>query len=133
VSALSPPGPVETTLDVLGGFKVLIVWRLFWGARPFCDLLRQRAGMSKRALRHALAEMERQGVVRREAPPGGDPKPAWALTPRGETLKPIVAAMYEWGLHHPAATAPRPPASRPAPPPRPRSAGPDGSSTRCRP
>jgi DNA-binding HxlR family transcriptional regulator len=103
-NAASPPRcPVEATLDVLGGFKALIVWHLFWGARPFCDLMRHTTGITKKALRWELADMERQGLVTKEVRPGGNRKAEYALTPRGESLKPIVAAMYEWGLHHVAA------------------------------
>jgi DNA-binding HxlR family transcriptional regulator len=103
-SAASPPRcPVEATLDALGGFKALIVWHLFWGARPFCELMRHTRGISKKALRWELADMERQGLVTKETRPGGNRKAEYVLTPRGETLKPIVAAMYEWGLHRLAA------------------------------
>jgi DNA-binding HxlR family transcriptional regulator len=102
--AASPPRcPVEATLDALGGFKALIVWHLFWGARPFCELMRHTTGITKKALRWELADMERQGLVTKEVRPGGNRKAEYALTPRGESLKPIVAAMYEWGLHHVAA------------------------------
>jgi DNA-binding HxlR family transcriptional regulator len=76
----------------------LVVWHLFWGARPFCVLMRQTPGISKKNLRRVLAGMEELGLVRREVRPGGDRKAEYALTPFGETLKPVVGAMYEWGL-----------------------------------
>lgn len=92
--------PLEVTLDFLGDRqKTLIVWHLFWGARPFCELMRLIDGISKKALRQALAEMERCGLVRREMRRGARRKAEYWLTPLGESLKPLVAAMYEWGLH----------------------------------
>jgi len=92
--------PLEVTLDFLGDRqKTLIVWHLFWGARPFCELMRLIDGISKKALRQALAEMERCGLVRREMRRGARRKAEYRLTPLGESLKPLVAAMYEWGLH----------------------------------
>jgi DNA-binding HxlR family transcriptional regulator len=107
LNAVSAPRcPVESALEALGGFKALIVWHLFWGARPFCDLMRHTTGMTRKTLRWELAEMERQGLVTKNARPSANRKAEYTLTPRGETLKPIVAAMYEWGLHHRA--APRP-------------------------
>jgi DNA-binding HxlR family transcriptional regulator len=81
-------------------WKTLIVWRLFWGAKPFCELMRCTRGLTKKTLRHALAEMERNGLVRKEVRFGQGRRAEYALTPYGETLKPIVGAMYEWGLQH---------------------------------
>jgi DNA-binding HxlR family transcriptional regulator len=92
--------PVETTLEVVGDRrKALVVWHLFWGARPFCELLRHTSGISKKNLRRVLVEMEGLGLVWKEVRPGVDRQAEYALTPFGETLKPVVGAMYEWGLH----------------------------------
>jgi DNA-binding HxlR family transcriptional regulator len=44
--------------------------------------------------------MERHGLVARQVRFSGSRKAEYALTPYGETLKPIVGAMYEWGLQH---------------------------------
>ena len=91
--------PVETTLEVVGDrSKALVVWHLFWGARPFCELLRHTSGISKKNLRRVLVEMEGLGLVWKEVRPGVDRQAEYALTPFGETLKPVVGAMYEWGL-----------------------------------
>jgi DNA-binding HxlR family transcriptional regulator len=91
--------PVAATLEVVGDrWMALVVWHLFWGARPFCVLMRLTPGISKKNLRRVLAGMEELGLVRKEVRPGGDRKAEYALTPFGETLKPVVGAMYEWGL-----------------------------------
>jgi DNA-binding HxlR family transcriptional regulator len=91
--------PLEVTLDLLGDrHQTTIVWHLFWGARPFCELMRLIDGIGKKTLRQALAEMERHGLVRREVRRGANRKAEYSLTPLGENLKLIVAAMYEWGL-----------------------------------
>jgi DNA-binding HxlR family transcriptional regulator len=96
-----PRSPLEATLEVMDDrWKTLIVWRLFWGAKPFCELMRCTRGLTKKTLRHALAEMERHGLVRKEVRFGQGRRAEYALTPYGETLKPIVGAMYEWGLQH---------------------------------
>ena len=49
-------------------------------------------GLTKKTLRHALAEMERHGLVARQVRFSGSRKAEYALTPYGETLKPIVGA-----------------------------------------
>lgn len=92
--------PVEVALDVLEGrYKPLIVWHLFWGARPFCELMRLTAGISKKTLRRELAEMERFGLVRREVRFEAGRSTGYSLTPVGESLKPVVGALYQWGLY----------------------------------
>ena len=98
---------MQVTLDVIDDrWKALLVWHLFWGARPFCELMRSTEGISKKILRRELADMERHGLVRRQARPGGARRAEYSLTPLGETLKPIVGAMYQWGLHHAAGRVP---------------------------
>ncbi len=98
-AASAPKNPLETTLECIGDrFKTLIVWHLFWGARPFCELMRLTTGISKKSLRQALVEMERHGLVRREVRRGATHRAEYALTPLGESLKLVVGTMYEWGL-----------------------------------
>jgi len=113
------PSPLEMTLEVLDGrWKPLLVWQLFWGARPFCELMRRMPGLTKKRLRRELADMERQGLVRRMVSPESR-KASYGLTPLGETLKPVVGGMYEWGLRFvaPALRAPARPAARAVRPP----------------
>ena len=108
--------PVERTLEVLDDrWKALLVWHLFWGARPFSELMRVTAGITRKTLRRELGDMEASGLVRREVCPGTGRRAEYSLTGFGQTLKPIVGAMYEWGLaYRPrpaqavAASAPRP-------------------------
>jgi DNA-binding HxlR family transcriptional regulator len=101
--AVTAKCPIELTLEAIGErwkyrWKALIVWHLFWGARPFGELLRSTLGLTRSALRRELREMERSGLVRKEPRPGARRKAQYALTPSGESLKPMVCAMYEWGL-----------------------------------
>jgi DNA-binding HxlR family transcriptional regulator len=91
--------PIELTIEVLRGpFRPLIVWGLFWGARPFSELMRHVPDVTKRTLRRELVEMERIGLVVRDVRPDSNRRAFYALSPVGETLRPVVGAMYEWGL-----------------------------------
>lgn len=91
--------PIEHTLEVLRGpLRPLVVWGLFWGARPFSELMRHVPDVTKRALRRELAEMERVGLVVRHVRPDSNRHASYALSAYGETLRPVVGAMYEWGL-----------------------------------
>jgi DNA-binding HxlR family transcriptional regulator len=91
--------PVALALDLLGGpWKPLLAWQLFWGPRRFGDLVRQAPGVQPWRLRRALAELERDGVVQRQSFPRLARPAEYALTPLGESAKPLLATLYEWGL-----------------------------------
>ena len=91
--------PIELTVEVLRGpFRPLVVWALFWGPRPFSELMRHVPNVTKKTLRRELAEMERIGLVLREVRPDSNRRASYSLSPFGETLRPVVGAMYEWGL-----------------------------------
>jgi DNA-binding HxlR family transcriptional regulator len=91
--------PIELTVEALRGpLRPMIVWGLFWGARPFSELMRHVPDVTKRALRRELVEMERIGLVVRDVRPDSNRRAFYSLSPFGETLRPVVGAMYEWGL-----------------------------------
>jgi DNA-binding HxlR family transcriptional regulator len=90
--------PAEVTLVVIGGrWKVLILYELFQGVRRFSELLRALSGITQKMLTQQLREMERDGIVSRTVYPQVPPKVEYRLTPRGESLKPVVSAMCRWG------------------------------------
>jgi DNA-binding HxlR family transcriptional regulator len=90
--------PVETTLAVIGGrWKVLILQELFGGVKRFNELHRALVGVSHRTLAQQLRELEAKGIVRRKVYRQVPPKVEYSLTALGETLKPILDAMHEWG------------------------------------
>jgi DNA-binding HxlR family transcriptional regulator len=91
--------PLELALEALEGRqRPLMVWALFWGPRPFSELMRHVPGISKKELRRELVAMERLGLVCRQLRPGTSRRAEYSLSPLGETLRPLVGAMYEWGL-----------------------------------
>lgn len=93
--------PVERTLDVIGGrWKVLILRELFSGVKRFNELQRAVNGITQKMLTQQLREMESDGIVHREIYLQVPPKVEYSLTPVGESLKPIINAMHEWGIQH---------------------------------
>jgi DNA-binding HxlR family transcriptional regulator len=91
--------PAEITLEVIGGrWKVLILYQLFQGVKRFSQLQRELDGITQKMLTQQLREMERDGIVQRTVYPQVPPKVEYRLTPRGETLRPVVNAMCKWGL-----------------------------------
>jgi DNA-binding HxlR family transcriptional regulator len=98
-SAAREKPPLDVALEALEGrYRPQIVWGLFWGARPFSELMRHIPDITKKALRRELAEMERLGLVCRCVRPGSNRRAEYSLSPLGQTLRPLVGAMYEWGL-----------------------------------
>jgi DNA-binding HxlR family transcriptional regulator len=90
--------PAEITLAMIGGrWKVLILYQLFSGVKRFSELQRGVAGITQKMLTQQLRELERDGIVQRTVYPQVPPKVEYRLTPRGESLKPVVQAMCKWG------------------------------------
>jgi DNA-binding HxlR family transcriptional regulator len=95
--------PAEATLHVIGGrWKVIILWHLFQGRQRFSALRRGIKGITQKVLTQQLRELERDGIVHREVFPTVPPKVEYSLTPRGETLRPVLQAMCAWGAQQEA-------------------------------
>ena len=90
---------VEITLKVIGGrWKVLILRELFLGIKRFGELHRALHGITQKMLTQQLRELEQDGIINRHVYLQVPPKVEYSLTELGETLKPILDAMHEWGL-----------------------------------
>jgi DNA-binding HxlR family transcriptional regulator len=93
--------PIRTTLDVIGGkWKPLILFQLKNGPQRFSALRRSIPDVTQKMLTDRLKELERDGIVHREVYAVVPPKVEYSLTPYGEGLKPILAAMAKWGTGH---------------------------------
>ncbi|HLZ56256.1 MAG TPA: helix-turn-helix domain-containing protein [Ktedonosporobacter sp.] len=90
--------PVEATLDVIGGkWKGVILYHLLEGPQRFSDLKRHLPAITQRMLTLQLRELERDGIVHREIYQQIPPKVEYSLTEFGETLRPILLDMLNWG------------------------------------
>ncbi|MBV6647007.1 MAG: helix-turn-helix transcriptional regulator, partial [Cyclobacteriaceae bacterium] len=54
-------------------------------------------GVSKRTLTKQLRDLEEDGVLSRTVFPEVPPRVEYAITSKGETLLPIIKALYLWG------------------------------------
>lgn len=92
--------PAEMTLSLIGGrWKAILIYNLRKGPRRFGDLRRRSPGITAATLTRQLRELEGHGLIRRrDFADGGLPATEYALTERGESLKPALYALVRWGL-----------------------------------
>jgi DNA-binding HxlR family transcriptional regulator len=93
---------VEACLEVVGGkWKGVILHHLMTGGvLRFSELQRMKPGLSPRVLTAQLRELEQDGIIVRKVYPVVPPKVEYALSKVGESLKPLIKAMQEWGDEH---------------------------------
>ena len=93
-----PACPVETTLTLIGDkWKVLILRDLMDGTKRFGELKRSLAGVSQKVLTAQLRDMENAGIINRKVYPEVPPKVEYSLTELGESLRPVIDVMRNWG------------------------------------
>jgi DNA-binding HxlR family transcriptional regulator len=94
--------PVHFTTRVLGGkWKARIIWALVRNEPlRFSEIRRGCPPVSDRILTKELRELEEYGLISRYAYPVVPPKTEYRLTALGNTLRPVMASMAEWGLDH---------------------------------
>ncbi|HIU63483.1 MAG TPA: helix-turn-helix transcriptional regulator [Candidatus Avacidaminococcus intestinavium] len=91
--------PVETTLNILSGkWKGIIMYHLLSGKKRFSELKKLIPAISFRTLTLQLRQLEKDGVVSRTVYAEVPPRVEYALTSLGETMRPIINSMYEWGI-----------------------------------
>ena len=96
-----PACPVETTLMLISDkWKALILRDLLSGTMRFSELSRSVGKISQKVLTSNLRQMERDGLVHREVYPEVPPRVEYSLTDTGESLRPVIDAMRDWGLNY---------------------------------
>ena len=96
-----PICPVETTLTLISDrWKVLILRDLFTGTKRFGELKKSLTGISQKVLTANLRDKEANGLLARKAYAEVPPRVEYTLTEIGESLKPILGAMFDWGMDY---------------------------------
>jgi len=89
--------PVARGLDLIGDrWTLVLVRHLLSGPRGFQEL-RSRTGITPRVLSSRLRQLASQGLV--ESVAQGS-RSLYAVTARGRTLEPIIAAVARWWVAH---------------------------------
>lgn len=93
-----PKCPVETTLKLLDSrWKVLIIRELLTETKRFGQLKKSVTGITQKVLTAKLRELEETGIVERTVYPQTPPKVEYTLTDVGYSLRPVIAALKDWG------------------------------------
>jgi DNA-binding HxlR family transcriptional regulator len=96
-----PTLPVERALGVLTGrWKAVILYVLMDGPQRTCQLESRIAGISQKVLIEQLRALEEHGMVVRQPSAGERQGIEYAITPLGESLRPVLQSLIDWGAHH---------------------------------
>ncbi len=92
--------PIEATLDIIGGkWKGVILSRLS-ETRRFNELKRTIPRITQRMLTTQLRELERDRLITRKVYAEVPPRVEYSLTVKGESLKPVLNALLNWGIEY---------------------------------
>lgn len=96
-----PACPVATTVQIIGSkWKLLILRNLLQRPWRFNELKKDLDGISQKVLTDSLRSMEADGIIDRTVYAEVPPRVEYALNGLGETLRPIMKAMEDWGLSY---------------------------------
>ena len=96
-----PACPVATTLQLIGNkWKILIIRNLLMRPWRFNELHKSLEGISQKVLTSNLREMESDGIISREVFADVPPRVEYSLSELGESMRPILDAMQEWGENY---------------------------------
>ncbi len=89
---------MQVTVDVIAGkWKPLILFYLKHRTIRFSELRRLIPDATHKMLAQQLRDLERAGVVTRKVYPEVPPRVEYSLSPYGQTLRPVLSAMADWG------------------------------------
>lgn len=96
---LLPECPVATTVQLIGNkWKLLIMRNLLVRPWRFNELQKNLDGISQKVLTDSLRSMESDGIITRTVYPEVPPRVEYALSELGESMRPILESMEQWGL-----------------------------------
>ena len=99
-----PECPVATCVQLIGNkWKLLILRNLVYnGKQRFGDFIKSIPAISKKVLTDNLRALENDGLIIREVFAEVPPRVEYTLSTLGQSLKPVLNAMYDWGADYKA-------------------------------
>jgi DNA-binding HxlR family transcriptional regulator len=99
-STTEEPCPVARSVDLIGDpWSLLIVRDAFDGTRRFGDF-RRSLGVARNILTDRLHKLVEAGILDTQPAADGTAYKEYVLTPKGESLFPVVVALRQWGERH---------------------------------
>jgi DNA-binding HxlR family transcriptional regulator len=100
---------IAKSLDVVGDRWTLLIVRelALRGPSRYTDLRNGLPGIATNLLAERLRELELAGVITREDAPPPIATTLFHLTPRGDELRPVLDALFRWGMPLMAEQGPR--------------------------
>lgn len=96
-----PECPVATTVQLVGSkWKLLILRDLLTGTKRYNELKKSLPDISQKVLTSSLKSMVEDGIVIRTAYAEVPPRVEYSLSELGETMRPVINAMAEWGTFY---------------------------------
>lgn len=94
----NPGCSVEATISLIDGkWKCVVLFHLLERTIRFNELRRKTPNITQRMLTNQLRELEADGLITRKVYAEVPPKVEYSLSPLGESLRPILAALKTWG------------------------------------
>lgn len=90
--------PTELALEFLHGkWKTVILCWLKQAPHRYNRLRARMPRISDKVLTQRLHDLEELGLIHKAPDPSAPGHDAWQLTARGESLRPMLGAIYAWG------------------------------------
>ena len=93
---------ITETMNLIGGkWKPFILWQLFEEeVLRFGQLKSKIPDITQKMLAQQLQEMESDGLIERTVYAEVPPKVEYRLTDLGQSLKPVLDSLSDWGERH---------------------------------
>ena len=96
-----PECPVATTVQLVGSkWKLLILRDLLTGTKRYNELKKSLPDISQKVLTSSLKSMVEDGIVVRTAYAEVPPRVEYSLSELGESMRPVINAMADWGTFY---------------------------------
>jgi DNA-binding HxlR family transcriptional regulator len=94
--------PIARALDIIGERWTILLLRdlLRQGPRRFQDFQASLPGVAPNTLSARLKAMEAHGLIARRLYSEHPPRLEYYLTDKGQSLGPVLKALWEWGQCH---------------------------------
>ena len=93
--------PIANALDIFGDrWSLMVIRDLLHGKRTYSELSDSPEGIPSNILAERLKRLEAHGIVEASAYQERPVRYAYTLTPKGQALSEVLAAMVSWGKRY---------------------------------